>query len=177
VDAVANAIQQIPWSATNLVDNLLGTGIAEGRYKLACYAFKNSSKKYLTWNNTVNSQVTISASGSTFNLVHKLTGGYQFYIGEGNLAANVVFNLGVPTGEEKNNNVIMRPKDLVIGDEETWYLFKVPNTTSTFVLYNWNSRKVLDAPDDCLSASSCPVNEFGAASNNATQVWILEKVN
>ena len=177
VDAAANAIQQITWSATNIVDNLLGTGITEGKYKLACYAFKNNSKKYLTWNNTVNSQVTISSSGSTFNLVHKLTGGFQFFIGEGNLAANVVFNLGVPTGEERNNNVIMRPKDLVIGDEETWYLFKIPNTNNTFVLYNWNSRKVLDAPDDCLSASSCPVNEFSPASNNATQVWILEKVN
>jgi hypothetical protein len=179
VDAASNAIQQIAWSATNIVDNLLGTGIAEGKYKLACYAFKNNSKKYLNWNNTVNSQVSISTSGSTFNLVHKLTGGYQLYIGEGNLAANVVFNaLGVPTGEEKNNNVIMRPKDIVIGDEETWYLFKVPNTTSTFVLYNWNSRKVLDAPDECLSASgNCPVNEFNPASNNATQVWILEKVN
>ena len=179
VTAIENTIAQIAWSATNIVDNLLGTGIAEGRYKIACYAFKNNSKKYLNWNGSVNSQVSISTSGSIFNLVHKLTGGYQFYIGGGNLAANVTFNaLGLPSGEEINNNVIMRPKDGLIGDEETWYLFKVPNTNNTFVLYNWNSRRVLDAPDECITASgNCPVNEFSAASNNATQVWILEKVN
>ena len=71
----------------------------------------------------------------------------------------------------------MKSKDIVIGDEETWYFFKVPNKTNTYVLYNWNSHKVLDAPNNCLTVSSCPVNEFEGKSNTPTQVWILEKVN
>ena len=69
----------------------------------------------------------------------------------------------------------MKPKDDCIGDEETWYLFKVPNTSSAFVLYNWNTRKVLDAPDECPQGKGCGLNEAGAMANNATQVWILEK--
>lgn len=178
VTAIENSIASIAWQAGNMLDNLLGTGIPEGKYKLVCYAFKNNSKKYLKWDGTNNGQLGIATSGSTFNLVHKMTGGYQLYINDNNMAADVKFVAGLPSGEERTNNIIMKPKDIVIGDEETWYFFKIQNTTNTYALFNWNTQKLLDAPDNCLTATNnCPVNEFGAQNNEPTQVWILEKVN
>lgn len=175
--AVENTIADIAFQAGNIADNLLGNGIQEGTYKIACYGFKNNPKKYLKWDGTQNHQLNINSTGTIFNITHKLTGGYQVWSFDGNMAADVKFTAGFPNGEENTNNVIMKPKDAVIGDEETWYFFKVPNTTNTYVLYNWNSHRVLDAPDNCLTASSCPVNEFTGKNNDGTQVWILEKVN
>lgn len=177
VTAIETTLAQITWQAGNLIDNLLGSGVAEGNYKIANYAFKNNSKKYLNWDGTVDHQLRLSTNGTIFTITHKLTGGYQLWSSGGNMAADVNYTMGVPNGTERTNNVIMKSKDGIIGDEETWYFFKVPNTTNTYVLYNWNSKKVLDAPDNCLTSSSCPVNEFGAKSNDATQVWILEKIN
>ena len=183
VTAIETTIATIAWQAGNITDNLLGSGIAEGNYKLVCYAFKNNSKKYLTWNGTSNSQLSIGTSGTVFTLNHKDLstcqglGGYQFYVNNNNMAADVNYALGVPTGIESSNNIIMKSKDGCIGDEETWYLFKVPNTSNAYVLYNWNTHKVLDAPDNCLGNGICGVEELGANSNAATQVWILEKVN
>jgi hypothetical protein len=174
--AIETTIAQITWAATNLVDNLLGTGLTEGNYKIACYGFKNNSKRYLHWDGTVSHQLTISTSPSIFTVTHKGTGGYQFWISGGNMAADVNFNLlGAPDGTEKTNNILMKTKDDIIGDEETWYLFKVPNTTNVYALFNWNSRKVLDAPNDCLTGGNCSVEERSAVSNEATQVWILER--
>jgi hypothetical protein len=179
--AIETTIAQIVWTAGNIADNLIGSGLQEGSYKLVCYAFKNSSKKYLHWNGSNNSQLTISTSGTTFTINHKDIslcqgqGGYQLYSSNNNIASDVKYALGVPTGVENTNNIIMKSKDDCIGDEETWYLFKVPNTTNAYVLYNWNTHKVLDAPDHCLTDGGCSVNEFGPSSNDATQVWILEK--
>lgn len=174
--AIENTLVQLAWSASNMVDNLIGTGLPEGKYRLVSYAYKNSSKKYLNWNGSNNSQVSLSGTGSIFNVVHKFTGGYQLYISNNNLAADVNFTAGIPNGSEKTNNAIMRPKDAVIGDEETWYFFKIQNTTNTYALYNWNTHKLLDAPDNCLNGGSCGVNEKDAKNNEPTQVWILEKV-
>lgn len=182
--SVETTIANIAWSAGNIADNLLGTGVEEGRYRLVCYAFKNNPKKYLTWNGSNNTQLTISTTGTIFTLNHKdlsfcqAAGGYQLYSGSSNMAADVKFTLGVPTGQENSTGIIMKTKDDCIGDEETWYLFKVAGSSNTFVLYNINTHKVLDAPDNCMTASNaCPINEFGGSSNDATQVWILEKVN
>lgn len=177
VTAIETTLAQIAWQAGNLVDNLLGSGVAEGNYKIACYAFKNNSKKYLNWDGTVDHQLKVSNTGTVFTITHKLSGGYQLWSFGGNMAADVNYTAGIPNGTERTNNVLMKSKDGIIGDEETWYFFKVPNTTNTYVLYNWNSQKVLDAPDDCLTTNSCPVDEKGGKSNDATQVWILEKVN
>jgi hypothetical protein len=177
VTAVETSLAQIAWQAGNLVDNLLGSGVAEGNYKIACYAFKNNSKKYLNWDGTVDHQLRISTTGSVFTITHKLTGGYQIWSSGGNMAADVNFTFGVPNGSERTDNVIMKTRDGIVGDEETWYFFKVPNTTNTFVLYNWNSHKVINANSNCLSGNTCDVNESNASSNSATQVWILEKVN
>lgn len=177
VTAVETTLAQISWQAGNLVDNLLGSGVAEGNYKIACYAFKNNSKKYLNWDGTVGHQLKTSTTGSVFTITHKLTGGYQIWSSGGNIAADVNFTLGAPNGTERTDNVIMKTRDGIVGDEETWYFFKVPNTTNTYVLYNWNSHKVIHANSNCLSGNTCDVNESNASSNSATQVWILEKVN
>lgn len=175
--AIETTIATITWQAGNIVDNLLGSGLTEGNYKIACYAFKNNSKKYLNWDGAVGHQLKISTTGSVFTITHKATGGYQLWAFGGNMAADVNFTLGVPNGTEHSNNVLMKEKDIIVGDEETWYFFKIPNKVNTYVLYNWNSKKVLDAPDNCLDVSSCPVDEFTAKNDAATQVWILEKVN
>jgi hypothetical protein len=181
VTAVETTIANIVWGAGNIVDNLIGSGLQEGNYKIACYGFKNNSKKYLHWNGSNNSQLTISTSATVFKINHKDlslcqgAGGYQLFVSNNNMAADVKYIAGVSTGFENTNNIIMKAKDDCIGDEETWYFFKVPNHTNTYVLYNWNTHKVLDAPNNCLTTGSCSVNEFSASSNNPTQVWILEK--
>ncbi len=175
--AVENSIANIAWASGNILDNLLGSGIAEGNYKLACYAFKNNSKKYLNWNGTTNSQLKIDNSGTVFTLKHKVTGGYQLFKSAGNMAADVKYNFGIPTGAEETPKIIMKAKDDIIGDEETWYFFKIQNTTNTYVLLNWNTQRVLGSAIECITEGSCGVNEFTAKSNEATQVWILEKVN
>jgi len=189
---IENTLADIIWAASNAVENLktniLGGG--DGQYKLKCYRFKDCSKKYLAWDGTVGSQLHMSSTGTVFTLVHKLTGGYQLAKGSGNMAADVNYTAGIPNGSEKTNNIIMKARyDNVfgaqvenIGDEETWYLLKVPNTTNTYVFYNWNTRKVLDAANDicnsscqCITSNSNLINEFGAKDNDATQVWVLEK--
>jgi hypothetical protein len=175
--AVENTIATVLWQAGNVTDNLLGTGLTEGNYRIACYGFKNNSKKYLNWDGTVDHQLKISNTGTVFTITHKATGGYQIWSFSGNMAADVNYTLGAPNGSERTNNVIMKSKDFIVGDEETWYFFKVPNNTNTFVIYNWNSHKVIDANANCLSSNTCDVNESNAASNDATQVWVLEKVN
>lgn len=175
ITAAEITISQITWQAGNIVDNLIGNGFPEGNYKLSCYAFKDHSKKYLQWDGTVGHQLKISTAGTIFTISHKLTGGYQLWSFAGNMAADVNFTAGLPNGTERTNNVIMKSKDFVVGDEETWYFFKLPNSNNSFVLYNWNTHKVLGAPDDCISGGSCSVNELDSKSNEATQVWILEK--
>jgi hypothetical protein len=176
--AVETTIVNIVWSAVaaveNLATNLIGGG--DGNYRIVCYGFQNNSKKYLNWNGTVGSQLKISTSSTIFTFTKKLTGGYRISRGEGNMSADVNFSFGIPSGE-RTNNIIMRQNDNIVGDEETWYILKVPNANNTYVLYNWNTRKVLEANDNCLSANSCDVNELPAKSSDATQVWILEKVN
>ena len=173
--AIATIIwQDVSTSLDNLQNNLLGG--QDGQYKIACYDFKNWSKKYLTWDGTIGNQLSISAAGTVFTLTHKLTGGYQIYKGSGNISPDVEYNLlGIPTGQEKSSRIIMKTKDGIIGDEETWYILKVPNTSNTYVFYNWNTKKVLDAADNCAEGGDCAVNEFKGHSNDATQVWILEK--
>ncbi|MFL5810187.1 MAG: lipase family protein [Flavisolibacter sp.] len=177
--AVETTISNIVWSAVsaveNLATNLVGGG--DGNYKIACYGFKDNSKKYLNWNGTIGSQLKVSTTGTVFTFTKKFTGGYRISKDNGNMSADVTFNFGLPSGDEKTDNIIMRENDNIVGDEETWYILKVPNANNTYVLYNWNTRKVLDANDNCLSANSCDVNEGSAKSNNGTQVWILEKVN
>jgi pimeloyl-ACP methyl ester carboxylesterase len=178
--SVLTAIANVAWQdVTNTLDNLKNNliGGEDGQYKIACYDFKNWSKKYLTWDGTIDHQLTISTSGSVFTLTHKLTGGYQISRGGGNVASDVEYSLGIPNGNEKSNKVIMKPKDFIVGDEETWYILKVPNTSNAYVFYNWNTKKVMDADDNCIAGGDCAVHEAKGKSDNATQVWILEKVN
>jgi hypothetical protein len=170
------AWQDVTTTLDNLQNNLLGG--QDGQYKIACYDFKNWSKKYLAWDGTIGSQLTISTTGSVFTLTHKLTGGYQISRNSGNVSPDVEYNLfGAPTGQEKSSRIIMKTKDGIIGDEETWYILKVPNTTNTYVFYNWNTKKVIDAADNCEAGGDCRVNEFNGHGGDATQVWILEKIN
>jgi hypothetical protein len=170
------AWQNITTGLTNLSNNLLGGG--DGNYRISCYRYKNYSKKYLNWNGTLSSQLTLSDNPTTFTLTHKLTGGYQLSKSSGTVAADVEYLLGVPSGTEKSSRIITRPKDIIIGDEETWFLLKVPNHTNTYVLYNWNTRKVLSAgSDQCVTGGNCGVIEKNAKDSDGSQVWIFEKVN
>ena len=166
--AAVNAVE-------NLATNLIGGG--DGDYKIVSYKFKNCSRKYLSWNGTVGDQLTLSTSGTIFKLVHKATGGYQLARGGGNMAP-----------QTNSNNIIMKNRYEtvlgqqveIIGDEETWYVLKVPNKSHAYVLYNWNSRKVLDAPNAaCNSSCSCTgdnkINQFSSKNDEATQVWVLER--
>jgi len=69
----------------------------------------------------------------------------------------------------------MKTKDGTIGDEETWYFFKLPNTANQYAILNWNTQRVMEANANCLANNACDVNELTATDNRATQVWILEK--
>jgi hypothetical protein len=178
--ATANAIDEIAWSAGNLLGNLIGSGLQEGRYKISSYAFGHNAKRYLNWNGTNNSQLAVSASASVFTLTHKLTGGYQLYVSGSNMASDVTFNLlGAPTGTEHTNHIIMKTKDAIIGDEETWYFFNIQNPANshTYAILNWNTQKVLNANNNCLSGNACDVTEAKGANNVSTQVWVLEPAN
>ena len=181
--AVEASLEPIVWQASNIVSNLLGSGLTEGKYRLVNYGLKGRTKKYLNWNGQLFSQLNMSSSGTIFNINYKElsacqgAGGYQFFSGATNMSADVKFTMGIPTGQELSSRILMKPKDNCIGDEETWYLFAVPGKANTFVLYNWNSKKVLEAPDCKTSSNSCPVVEATPNSNRSTQVWVLEKVN
>ncbi len=194
VSNTITALGTLFWGAATNIANLAGNliGGEEGSYKLICYRFKDCSKKYLAWDGEVGHQLTLNSTGTVFSLVHKGTGGYQLAKGNANMAANVTFNLlGFPTGQEVDNNIFMKAryeKDLLgnnsetIGDEETWYILPVPNKANTYVFYNWNTKKVLDAADaicdndcKCIAGNSNLINEFSAKDNDASQVWILQK--
>lgn len=173
--AVENALARIVFQASSVAGNLTGS-VPDGEYRLVCYAYKDQDRKFLRWNGSTNSQLQVASTSTVFTLKHKPTGGYQLHTSSTNMAADVKFTAGVPTGEENSPRVIMKSKDIIIGDEETWYLFKIPNTSNTYVFYNWNTRKVLEAPSNCLTQANCGVEESASRNDAATQAWILQKV-
>jgi hypothetical protein len=178
VDMAWNAASNIASLGTNLI------GGGDGNYKLVSVRFRECPKRFLAWDGTVGHQLHMSTTGSVFTLTHKATGGYRISRGNGNMSADVTFSsLGLPTGAERTNNIIMRQNDNIVGDEETWFLWKVGTSTErTYVLYNWNTKKVLDVADalcdgdcTCTTSNSNLVNEFNAKSGDATQVWLFQK--
>ena len=85
--AVEASLEPIVWQASNIVSNLLGSGLTEGKYRLVNYGLKGRTKKYLNWNGQLFSQLNMSSSGTIFNINYKElsacqgAGGYQFFLG------------------------------------------------------------------------------------------------
>jgi hypothetical protein len=59
---------------------------------------------------------------------------------------------------------------------QVWMFFKVPNQTNKYIIRNLGSQKVLDANNSCTSDNDCRVKQYDAINNDATQVWVMEKL-
>jgi hypothetical protein len=180
-DALEKFISDLITSGINVLNNLLGTvpGITDGaKYKIACYGFsRNNDKKYIRWNGTDKSQVTISTSGTTFTVKHKLTGGYHLMTGDARLVADVkVPNLGGQDARNTNKVLVQKNGNYpfgVFGDEDTWYL--IPISQNAYAIYNVNTKCILDTKYACLTGGDCGVTNIPSNTPDRTQIWILEK--
>ncbi len=178
-DAIEKAVGEFITSTTNILDNVFGTvsGLSNGNYKIACYGFtRNNTKKYLYWNGTDKSQLSISTTGTTFTLEHKTTGGYYLRSGSRMVANIKVPNLGGPDARV-NNNVLMQKSGNfpggLFGDEDTWYFRQV--TSNVYVLMNWNTKCILDAPNDCLTSGTCGIDNINSNTPGRTSMWVFER--
>ena len=178
-DAIEKAVGDFIASTSNILDNVFGTvpGIPNGNYKIACYGFtRNNAKKYLYWNGTDKSQLTINTTGTVFTLEHKGTGGYYLRNGSRMVANVKVPNLGGPDARV-NNNVLMQKSGNfpggLFGDEDTWYFRQVSN--NVYVLMNWNTKCILDAPNNCLSTGDCGVDNISSNTPGRTSMWVFER--
>jgi hypothetical protein len=179
-DALETYIADLITNGVNVLSNLLGTvpGVTEGNYKIACYGFsRNNDKKYLRWNGTDKSQLTISTSGTVFNLKHKLTGGYHLFVGNSRVVADVkIPNLGGPDARNTSKVLVQQSGNYpfgVFGDEDTWYI--IPISQKTYALYNYNTRCIMDTKFACLTGGDCGVANVSNKTPDRTQIWILEK--
>ena len=60
---------------------------------------------------------------------------------------------------------------------QIWWFFKIPGHTDKYIVRNISSLKVLDANNNCTSQNDCTVKQYDGLNNDATQVWVLNKVN
>jgi hypothetical protein len=59
---------------------------------------------------------------------------------------------------------------------QVWLFYKIPGETNLYIIKNAASGKVLDANNDCVEENDCKVKQWTPHSNDATQVWVLEKL-
>lgn len=176
--AVADAIETVSYNAGQLFANASGIAVQEGSYRIravkggkyldvsgGCFNKDNGCKLQL-WDigkSTANNTFHIKKAG----LGYLLQAGNDFVEVDAddlfdNGAKIQTWDANLPLGGHAANQI--------------WYFFRL-GQSNRYVIRNSASLKVLDAKNDCTSTNGCKVQQWNAGNNDASQVWILDKVN
>ena len=188
--AANDAAQTISFNASNILDNLTGDAISNGTYYIKCL----KSGKYLDISascmnsNGCKSQLW-SLGNSTSNNKFVIT--KQFPVGytircygcsgtkflEVNGQPDKVFDNGTEvqtyTYGFTDNPATFWNDANANTPNQIWLFYKIAD--GKYIIRNLASLKVIDANDDCVTENGCKVKQWSAISNDATQVWVLEK--
>lgn len=176
--AAGNAVESITYNATNIFDNVVGNAIPEGTYYIKCLKGGKNLKVYQTDCQSSN------GSGVVLHSLGSATCDNSFTIkkvGVGYTIKCAGKFLEVRAEELINNSgkVQMWAPNLPFNGHapnQIWWFFKIPNQTNKYLIRNVGSQKVLDANNSCTSENDCKVKQYDAINNDATQVWVVEKV-
>lgn len=177
-NAAGDAVEAIQYNASNIFDNISGTAIAEGTYYIKCLKGGKNLKVYQ--NNCASSDgngVVLHSLGSAdcdnkFT-IKKVGGGYTMK------CAGKFVEVRLEEIASNSGRVQMWGPNLPFNNHapnQVWWFFKIPNQTNKYLIRNLASMKVLDANNNCTSENDCRVKQYDAINNDATQVWVVEKI-
>ena len=154
---IHDVVETITYNIEQLFANVSGTAVREGRYYIRCY----KGRKYLdvdgpcVGKNGCKVQLWSLGQSPKNNIfrISKTLAGYQI-VNEGK-ALEVKFQERGALHQE-------------------WHFYK--GSGNKYVIRNVLTGKVLDATDSCTDQNGCSVRQRSPKNNDATQVWILERI-
>ena len=178
-------IEKVVYQAQVLIDNLSanisGKVVANGNYRIR--ALRGGKYLSVDWNDFKSDEdggkmflapIGNTESNKTFRITHE---GPGYLIQSGDNRVELDAN-DIP----KNSGRIQTwsPVNWPVGKafpQQTWYFFKIPNSTDRFLIVNGANWKCLDADNkDLKEMDGRDVRLIAPNNNDPTQVWILEKV-
>lgn len=179
--AIGEAIEQVVYDAGQLFTNLLTNPVEDGDYTLRLL----QGRKYLDVSGSCVGQngckvqlwdIGKSVSNNRF-FIRKEIGGYSIRNGSGD---NPDF-LEVDANELLKNHgrVQMWEANLPLGGHngnQLWHFYPIPNKAGHYLIRNVVSGKVLGAKKDCVNQNGCNVRQANVVNNDASQVWILSRI-
>ena len=177
-NAANEAAETIQYNASNIFNNISGTAIAEGTYYIKCFKGGRNLKVYQDDCKSSNgSGVVLHSLGSATCdnkfTIKRVAGGYTIK------CAGKFMEVRLEEIASNSGKVQMWAPNLPFdghGPNQIWWFFKIPNHTNKYVIRNFASQKVLDANDACTGENDCKVKQYEALNNDATQVWVVEKL-
>lgn len=174
-DKATEAVENISFNINSLLSNVNGTAVPEGKY----YIRLLKGRKYLDVSGSCADEngckvqlwsLGQSKSNNIFD-IKKQAVGYTIKSG------GKFLEIDANTLMANNGRVQMWEANALGGHlpNQVWLFFKVAD--NKYVIRNVASLKVLDANDDCTGENGCRVKQYDGQSNDATQVWVLEKAN
>jgi hypothetical protein len=176
--AAGNAVESIQYNASNIFANVMGTVIPEGNYYLKCLKGGKNLKVY---------QSDCQSSDGNGVVLHSLgsaTCDNKFTIKKAGVGYSIKCAgkfLEVKAEEllQNSGRVQMWGPNLPLSGHapnQIWWFFEIPNQKDKYIIRNVGSQKVLDANNSCTSENDCRVKQWDAINNDATQVWVAEKI-
>lgn len=178
-EAIGDTVSNAVFNAANIAANLAGTAIEEGDY----YIRANRGGKYLDISgscmddNGCKAQLWELGKSRTNNVFHVAKSGPSYRV---TLKRNGK-SLEVDGRQRQDDGARIQIWDGnpigVVNANQKWFFYRVPGSRNQYLLVNAASFKVLDADNGSVEENGGGVHLRGAASNDQTQVWLLEKAN
>ncbi|MCS6947350.1 MAG: lipase family protein, partial [Steroidobacteraceae bacterium] len=196
--AVADAALQFAYDAVYALGNEIGNPEFEGRYRIVNYASVRAGRNKMLdrdSNKTVNLSAVGSSDADNIWVVKRSgIGGYTIGIPNSH-------RLFTPTAEgpdlfANNHGYALRLPEIEISDcpfwnpfcgatvrypsiEQTWRFYKLREAGNLFLIENRLGSKVIDANDACSvnADRDCRIKQWDRLANNATQLWVLQRVD
>ena len=176
--AAGNAVESIQYNASNIFANVLGNAIPEGTYYIKCLKGGKNLKVYQSdCQSSDGSGVVLHSLGSATCdnkfTIKKVGVGYSIK------AAGKFLEVKAEELLQNSGRVQMWAPNLPLNNHapnQIWWFFQIPNQRDKYIIRNVGSQKVLDANNSCTSENDCRVNEWDGLNNDATQVWVVEKI-
>lgn len=178
-DAIGEVLSNASFNAANIAANLAGTAIEEGDYFIRA----NRGGKYLDISGSCmdddgcKAQLWELGKSRTNNVFHVAKSGPSYRI---TLKRNGK-SLEVDGRHRQDDGARVQLWDGnpvgVLNANQKWFFYRVPGSRNQYLLVNAASFKVLDADNGSVNDNGGGVHLRSAASNDQTQVWLLEKAD
>lgn len=174
-ETIGEAVDAIAYDVGQLLKNETGTAIAEGQYYFRCH----QGRKYLdvSWGDYESGEdggkvqlwdIGNSRKNNKFTVRKALGPGYHIEINGKRLEADADALADDSTPVQTWGSVFVDP-------HQRWWFYEIPKNPGKYLVVNIGALlKTLDA-DGGTGKNGCGVRLRPARSNDATQVWILEK--